>query len=105
MGRVTFLVSAGAARTELAGRHGDGWKARVGAPPERGRANEALVRLVAEALAVARTDVRVAAGRSSRSKVLEVDGLADAEIGRRLEAYSRSGKTSWKRAPRGEAGS
>jgi uncharacterized protein len=94
MGRVTFLVSAGARRTELAGRHGDGWKARVGAPAERGRANEALVRLVAEALGVHRSDVTVAAGRSARSKVLDVAGLADAEIDRRLGAYSRRGRTS-----------
>jgi uncharacterized protein len=94
MGRVTFLVSAGARRTELGGRHGDGWKARVGARAERGRANEALVRLVAEALGVARSDVTVAAGRSARAKVLVVAGLADAEIDGRLEAYSRKGRTS-----------
>ena len=42
--RITVTVSPGASRTELVGRHGDGWRARVAAAPERGKANEALGR-------------------------------------------------------------
>ena len=105
MGRATFVVSPAAQVTELTGRHGDGWKVRVAAPPDRGRANRTLIGLVAEALGVDRKVVTVAAGRSGRTKVMEVEGLSDAEIDRRLEVYSTSGRTSWKRAPRGDAGS
>jgi uncharacterized protein YggU (UPF0235/DUF167 family) len=54
MGRISVTVSPGASRSELVGRHGDGWRARVAVPPERGRANEALRELLAEALDVAR---------------------------------------------------
>jgi uncharacterized protein len=84
MARISVRVSPGAARTELVGRHGDGWKARVAAPPERGRANEALVELLANALAVPRSSVRVASGLAAKTKVVEVDGLTAREAERRL---------------------
>ena len=41
--RISVRVSPGARRTEVVGRHGGGWRVRVAAPPERGRANEALI--------------------------------------------------------------
>jgi uncharacterized protein (TIGR00251 family) len=86
MGMVSVQVSPGARRSELVGRHGEGWKARVAAPPERGRANAALVELLAEALGVPRERVTVVAGHSSRRKVVEVEGLEAPEIVRRLQA-------------------
>jgi uncharacterized protein (TIGR00251 family) len=82
--RISVMVSPGARRSDLVGRHGDGWRARIAAPPERGRANEALCKLLAEALAVPRSSVRVVAGRSARAKVVEIDGLEPVEIERRL---------------------
>jgi uncharacterized protein (TIGR00251 family) len=86
MARIELTVSPGAARSELVGRHGDGWRARVAAPPERGRANRALVDLLADALGVPRDRVAVVAGLSGRRKVVEVAGLDSAELDRRLEA-------------------
>jgi uncharacterized protein (TIGR00251 family) len=83
--RITVTVSPGASRTELVGRHGDGWRVRVAAAPERGRANEALCKLLAEALEVPRRSVQVVAGESARVKVVEVEGLEPGEIERRLE--------------------
>jgi uncharacterized protein (TIGR00251 family) len=84
MTRFEVTVSPGASRSELVGRHGAGWKVRVSAPPERGRANDELVRLLADALGVPREHVRIAGGRGSRRKIVEVDGLAPAEIARSL---------------------
>jgi uncharacterized protein len=83
--RVEITVSPWAARTELVGRHGGGWRARVAAPPERGRANRALVELVAELAGVTRERVTVVAGAGSRRKLLEVEGLSANELDRRLE--------------------
>ena len=89
MARVERItVSPGAARSELVGRHGDGWRARVAAPPERGRANRALVELVAELVGVPRDRVAVVAGAGARRKVVEVEGLDGAELDRRLDAAS-----------------
>ena len=50
-------------------------KARVAAPPVDGAANEALLRLVADALGLPRRRVRLAAGATNRRKVMEVEGV------------------------------
>jgi uncharacterized protein (TIGR00251 family) len=89
--RVELTVSPGAARTELVGRHGNGWRARVAAPPERGRANRALVALLADAVGVPSGRIAVVAGQTSRRKVVEVEGLDAAELDRRLQAALHAG--------------
>ena len=83
--RLRLKVSPGAARTEIAGRHGDAWKVRVSAAPDRGRANDAVVRLLAERLHVRRAAVSVVSGHASRDKVVELHGLDPREAERRLE--------------------
>jgi uncharacterized protein len=85
MARIVVTVSPGAFRTELAGRHGEGWKARIAAPPERGRANEALLALLAGKLGLPRSRLAVVAGQTSRRKMVEVAGLDLDEIARRLD--------------------
>jgi uncharacterized protein len=89
--RVEVTVSPGAASSELVGRHGAGWKARIAAPPERGKANRALEELLADVLEVRRDRVSVVAGRAARRKVVEVEGLEAPEVVRRLEAAIRAG--------------
>ena len=73
----------------MVGRHGDGWKLRVVAAPERGRANDEVVTVLADALDVPRAAVRLVAGVSSRDKVVEVNGLDAAEVDCRLERSKR----------------
>lgn len=50
-------------------------RARVGAPAVEGAANVSLIRLIAMELGVARRDVRIVAGASSRQKLVVVDGI------------------------------
>ena len=57
---------------------------RATAPPVDGRANAALVRLLAKRLRVARGAVRIVSGRAARQKLVEVAGLELAELLRRL---------------------
>ncbi|MCJ2071680.1 DUF167 family protein [Methylobacterium sp. J-030] len=57
-------------------------KARVAAPPVEGAANAALAKLIAKALKVSRGAVRIAAGDQSRLKILEIDGIAQADLER-----------------------
>jgi uncharacterized protein YggU (UPF0235/DUF167 family) len=61
----------------------------VAASPEHGRANDALVKILAEALGLSRDAVRIVSGHSSRRKVVELGGLDEEEAGRRLEAAAR----------------
>ena len=77
--RVAVHVQPRASRSEIIGQHGAALKVRLQAPPVDGAANEALVRLLADALDVPERSVRVVAGATSRSKMVEVDGTtADA---------------------------
>jgi uncharacterized protein YggU (UPF0235/DUF167 family) len=52
--------------------------------PERGKANEAAIRLLAERLRVGAGDIRLVAGHASRDKIVEVSGLDAGEAERRL---------------------
>jgi uncharacterized protein (TIGR00251 family) len=84
--RVRVRVVPGAARGEVVGRHGEAWKLRVAAPPEGGRANEAVVRLLAETLSVPRHAVTLVSGHGARDKIVELAGLDPAQIERRLSS-------------------
>jgi len=86
--RLRLRVVPGARSDGIVGRHGEAWKVRVAAPPEDGRANDAVVRLLAQTLGVARGDVTLVAGHGSRDKVVEVTGLEPGELERRLEEAS-----------------
>ena len=79
-------VSPGAKRSAIVGRHGDGWKVRVTAPPEGGKANAAVLALLADTLALPRASVTLVSGGGSREKVVEVSGLTMEEVERRLDA-------------------
>lgn len=84
--RLRLRVSPGSGRDEIVGRYGEGWKVRVGAPPERGRANDAVLRLVAERLGVVRSAVTLVSGATARDKVVELHGMTADEAARRLES-------------------
>ncbi len=74
--RLRLRVSPGARRTEIAGRYGDGWKVRVVAPPEDGRANEAVRELLAQRLGLPRRAVTIVSGHTGRQKVVELAGIS-----------------------------
>jgi uncharacterized protein (TIGR00251 family) len=86
--RLRLRVSSGSGRSTIVGRHGDGWKVRVTEVPEHGRANEAVVRLLASALAVPRDAVAIVSGHSGRDKIVELTGVGPALIERRLSSAS-----------------
>lgn len=95
--RLQLRVAPGAARPGVVGRHGTAWKVRVAAQPEAGKANDAVVRLLAEILALPAREFEIVSGHASRDKLVELAGpcssrLATSEIDRRLAAASNSGK-------------
>jgi uncharacterized protein (TIGR00251 family) len=83
MTRIPVKAVPGAKRDQIVGRLGDRLKVRVSAPPEGGKANEAICALIAAALGVRARDVRIVSGHARAEKVVEVDG-ADAPAVRRL---------------------
>jgi uncharacterized protein YggU (UPF0235/DUF167 family) len=86
--RVRLRVSPGARHSELVGRHGEGWKVRVAAAPEGGRANDAVLDLLAAELELPRRSLSIVSGHSAREKVVLMEGIDRAESERRLERAS-----------------
>ena len=84
--RLRLRVSPGAGRAQIVGRHGDAWKVRVAAPPEGGRANDAVVRLLADTLALPREAVTLVSGHGTRDKIVELVGVGPEQIERRLSS-------------------
>ena len=73
-----------AKKNAITGEFGDSLKLALTAPPVDGKANEACIVFLAELLNVPRSSVTIAAGETSRNKVIRVAGLTAAEVQRRL---------------------
>ncbi|HTS61842.1 MAG TPA: DUF167 domain-containing protein [Candidatus Acidoferrales bacterium] len=88
MARVTVRVHPRAGRSALTGRFGDGWKLDLASPPVDGKANEECLRFLAAVAGVTRGQVRIVTGLTSRIKVVEIGGVTQEEMERRLTAAS-----------------
>jgi uncharacterized protein len=86
--RLRLRVSPGARSNAIVGRHGEGWKVRVTAAPEGGKANHAVLRLLAERLDLPGKSLALVSGPSSRDKIVELFGIDTAEAERRLARSS-----------------
>jgi hypothetical protein len=67
-------IQPGAKRNEVAGLHGGALKIRLAAPPIEGRANEALLKFIAESFDVTLRQVELKQGGQSRHKVVVITG-------------------------------
>ena len=79
-------VKAQARRAGILGRHGAGIKVAVRAAPERGRANQELLQVLAAALGIEADALELVRGAASQDKHLCVHGLGESELERRLRA-------------------
>jgi len=86
MARLTVKVHPRARRSALTGRVGDAYKLDLAATPVDGKANEECVRFLAGFADVPRARVRIVTGLTSRMKVVEIEGVAQEELERRLAA-------------------
>ena len=78
-------VVPGAHRAGIVGRHGDAWKIRVAAAPEAGKANDAVIDLLARTLDIPSRDLELTAGKASRDKVVALQGLTSEAAERLLD--------------------
>jgi uncharacterized protein len=83
---VTFAVRVHprAKKNAITGEIGDALKVALTAPPVDGKANEACIEFFADLLKVPRSSVTIAAGLTSRNKVIRVVGMSSDEVRRRL---------------------
>lgn len=85
-GSLTFAVRVvpRAKKNEVVAVKGGTLKARIAAPPVRGKANEALVEFLAQALKVRKRQVEIVRGQRARDKIIRVRGLSEKEAKERL---------------------
>jgi uncharacterized protein len=77
---LSVRVHPGARKNGVTGVHADALKIALTAPPVDGKANEALIAFLAEALRLPRARVSLAAGATSRSKMIRITGKSAAEV-------------------------
>ena len=82
MARLTVKVHPRARRSAVTGRLGEAWKLDLTAPPVEGKANDECVRYLAELVGVPRARVRIVMGLTSRTKVVEIEGVTEDEFGK-----------------------
>ena len=86
--RLQVKVAAGASRDAIDGWLGHTLKVRVTAPPERGKANAAVERLLAEAVGIPKAKATVVSGHTSTRKVLELASVSESDVLFRLRKGS-----------------
>lgn len=78
--RFVVRVTPRASRGAILGLHGDALKVSLNAPPVEGQANAALCELLAKALKVPKSNVRILHGERSRTKTVWVRGARAADV-------------------------
>jgi uncharacterized protein (TIGR00251 family) len=86
MARITVRVHPRARRNRIAGKLGEEYKLDLAAPPVDGKANQACIRFIAELAGVAASRVRIVLGLTSRTKVVEIEGVSQDELEGKLRA-------------------
>ena len=81
---LSVLVQPGASRDRIVGRHGEALKVRVSAPPEAGRANQAVQGLLAEVLGTPARAIELVSGAASRRKRFRFLDLTPDDLAGRL---------------------
>lgn len=77
-------MTAGSSEERIAGWHGGSLRVKVRARAEKGRANEAVLRLLARRLGVAPANLSIVRGAASRDKLVDVESLSEEELRARL---------------------
>ena len=77
-------VQPGSSRSQVVGWEGEVLRVRVQAPPVEGRANQALVELLAGALRLPKRGIVIERGAGSRQKLVAIIGLDAAQVRDRL---------------------
>jgi uncharacterized protein (TIGR00251 family) len=82
---ITIKLLPRSSKNQIVGKEGDTVKVRVTPPPVDGKANEALIGLLAKRLRVSKSNIKIVSGRRSKLKSVQVVGLSQEEIAMLLE--------------------
>jgi uncharacterized protein (TIGR00251 family) len=87
--RLSLKVAPKASRNAVTGWMGEVLKVSVTTAPEKGKANQAVIELLAEVLHLPKSAVRIVRGETSTSKLAEISGLDEVTLRLRLDAAQR----------------
>lgn len=83
---ITIRAQPGARRQGIVGAHGDALKIAVTQPPEKGKANDAILTALCKTLGLRRSQIELVSGATSRQKRVAIRGVSAAELRQRIEA-------------------
>jgi uncharacterized protein len=72
---IQVKITPGSSRTKLLGLHGECLKIAVAAPPEKGKANLALIEFLAELTGISKQQVKLTSGETNPQKTLTLSGI------------------------------
>ena len=73
-------------RTEILGKENDIYRMKLTDPPVEGKANKAVIELLAEKLGVPKREIEIVSGKTGRLKTIRIRGLAAGEVAQALKA-------------------
>jgi uncharacterized protein (TIGR00251 family) len=78
--RISIQVHPGAKKNEILRFQGGVWHIKIAAPPVEGKANKELIEFLSDMLGVSKSHITIEKGATSRRKLVEVDGMTEAEV-------------------------
>jgi hypothetical protein len=87
--KLLVKVQPNAGRNEVVGLNGGVWKLKIAAPPDKGKANRALIEFLSDKLGVRKDSIAILKGETSHNKMLAIEGLNSAEAAAALSAIAK----------------
>ncbi len=91
--RLAIKVSPNTGRNEITGWRGDVLQIKIAAAPEKGKANKELIDFLGRALGIKKSAITIIKGKTSRNKIIEIEGLGREEIIDKLKTQKSKLKT------------
>jgi uncharacterized protein (TIGR00251 family) len=86
MPKILIKVHPGAGRSEITSCKNSIWQIKIGAPPEKGKANKELIEYLAGVLGIAKSGITIDRGLTGRNKFVSVEGIAVGDMEQKLQA-------------------
>ncbi len=81
---LTFKIVPGSSKTAVSGSYGEMIKVKIAAPAEKGKANKALVKFLAEKLSLSKNDIRILKGETNPVKQIRINGVSKEKLKEKL---------------------
>lgn len=76
---IKIKVEPRSSKSGIVGPYGDALKVKLTSPPVEGKANKELIEVLAKGFSIAKKDVEIISGQSSKNKVVRLNGVSSAD--------------------------